>query len=87
MVGLAVLLVLAVRLVWRLVDTPPAAERTRLGALADRVAGWAIGAVLALGGLAGIVAVLGWLFGWATAYAKPSDPTVDDEDEIDHRFY
>lgn len=48
MVGLAVLLVLAVRLVWRLVDTPPAAERTRLGALADRVAGWAHYALLAL---------------------------------------
>lgn len=39
MVGLAVLLALALRLGWRLIDAPPAAEVTRLGTLADRAAG------------------------------------------------
>jgi cytochrome b561 len=48
MVGLAVLLVLAVRLGWRLVDAPPLAEPTRLGAFIDRVARWAHYALLVL---------------------------------------
>ena len=39
MVGLAVLLTLALRLVWRLIDPPPPAETTKLGNLADRAAG------------------------------------------------
>jgi cytochrome b561 len=39
MVGLAVLVVLALRVGWRLIDAPPPAEATRLGALADRAAG------------------------------------------------
>jgi cytochrome b561 len=36
MVGLAVLLVLVVRLGWRLIDAPPPAEHSRLGVLFDR---------------------------------------------------
>lgn len=48
MVGLAVLLVLLIRLGWRLLDAPPAAEPSRLGAWADRVARWAHYGLLAL---------------------------------------
>lgn len=48
MVGLAVLSVLVVRLGWRLIDAPPPAEVTRLGTLADRLAGLAHYALLFL---------------------------------------
>ena len=39
MVGLAVLVTLTLRVGWRLIDTPPPAEATPLGSLADRAAG------------------------------------------------
>lgn len=49
--------------------------------------GWALGASIALGGFAAVIALIGWLHAWATKHATPRDSFVDDEDEIDHRFY
>ena len=57
LVGLTVLMFLAMRFGWRLIDTPPAGEVTRLGVLADRAAvlvHYALLALLALAPLAGV---------------------------------
>jgi len=46
-----------------------------------------IGLVIAVGGflVAGVAGVA--LFRWATEFVTPQNPSLDDEDEIDHRFY
>jgi len=45
------------------------------------------GFVIAIGGflLAGAAVVM--VFRWATEFVTPRNPNLDDEDEIDHRFY
>lgn len=53
----------------------------------ESIVGGIVGLLIAVGGLVGV----GWaalaLANWANKDMKPRDPTLDDEDEIDHRFY
>ena len=45
------------------------------------------GIVIAVGGFLLVGAVAMALFRWATEFVTPENPTLEDEDEIDHRFY
>ena len=51
------------------------------------VFGVVTGLVVAVGGFAAIVALICALFRWATEFVRPTISTLEDEDEIDHRFY
>lgn len=51
------------------------------------VFGVVTGLVVAVGGFAAIVALMCALFRWATELVRPTISTLEDEDEIDHRFY
>jgi len=45
------------------------------------------GLVIAVGGFLALGAAVMALFRWATEFVTPQNPSLDDEDEIDHRFY
>ena len=45
------------------------------------------GFVIAIGGFLFAGAAVAMVFRWATEFATPRNPDLDDEDEIDHRFY
>jgi hypothetical protein len=45
------------------------------------------GIVIAVGGFLLVGAAVWALFRWATEFATPENPSLADEDEIDHRFY
>jgi hypothetical protein len=45
------------------------------------------GLVIAVGGFLAVGAAVMALFRWATEFVTPQNPSLDDEDEIDHRFY
>lgn len=45
------------------------------------------GLVITVGGFLAIGAVVVALFRWATEFVTPQNPELEDEDEIDHRFY
>ena len=45
------------------------------------------GLVVAVGGFAAIGAMICALFRWATEFVRPTLSTLEDGDEIDHRFY
>lgn len=45
------------------------------------------GFIIAIGGFLMVGAIVAALFRWATTSVRPQDPALDDEDEIDHRFY
>ena len=49
--------------------------------------GVVVGAVIAVGGFLLVGAAVMALFRWATEFVTPENPSLDDEDEIDHRFY
>jgi heme A synthase len=53
----------------------------------ESIVGGIVGLLIAVGGLVSV----GWaalaLANWANKDMKPQDPALDDEDEIDHRFY
>jgi hypothetical protein len=43
--------------------------------------------VIAVGGFLLVGAAVMALFRWATELVTPQNPALEDEDEIDHRFY
>jgi hypothetical protein len=45
------------------------------------------GLVIAVGGFLAVGAAVMALFRWATEFVTPRNPSLEDEDEIDHRFY
>jgi hypothetical protein len=45
------------------------------------------GLVIAVGGFLAVGAAIVALFRWATEFVTPQNPELEDEDEIDHRFY
>ena len=45
------------------------------------------GVVIAVGGFLIVGAAVMALFRWATEFVTPEHPSLEDEDEIDHRFY
>jgi hypothetical protein len=45
------------------------------------------GLVIAVGGFLAVGAMILALFRWATEFVAPQNPALEDEDEIDHRFY
>ena len=45
------------------------------------------GLVIAVGGFLAVGGAVVMLFRWATEFVTPQHPSLDDEDEIDHRFY
>ncbi len=45
------------------------------------------GLVIAVGGFLVVGAAVVMLCRWATEFVTPQNPSLDDEDEIDHRFY
>jgi flagellar motor component MotA len=45
------------------------------------------GFVIAIGGFLLAGSAVAMVFRWATEFVTPRNPTLDDEDEIDHRFY
>jgi hypothetical protein len=45
------------------------------------------GVVIAVGGFLLVGAAVMALFRWATKLVTPENPSLEDEDEIDHRFY
>jgi hypothetical protein len=45
------------------------------------------GLVIAVGGLLAVGSAVMALFRWATEFVTPQNPSLEDEDEIDHRFY
>jgi hypothetical protein len=45
------------------------------------------GLVIAVGGFLVVGAAVVALFRWATKFVTPQNPALEDEDEIDHRFY
>jgi hypothetical protein len=53
----------------------------------EAIAGGLVGLVLAVGGLVAVGWVAMALANWASKDRRPADPRLDDEDEIDHRFY
>ena len=46
-----------------------------------------IGLVIAVGGFLVVGVAVVALFRWATELVTPQNPSLDDGDEIDHRFY
>ncbi len=46
-----------------------------------------IGLVIVVGGFLVVGGAVVALFRWATEFVTPQNPSVNDEDEIDHRFY
>jgi hypothetical protein len=45
------------------------------------------GLVIAVGGLLAVGSAVMALFRWATEFVTPQNPSLEDEDEIDHRLY
>jgi hypothetical protein len=45
------------------------------------------GLVIAVGGFLAVGAAVMALFRWATEFVTPQNPSLEDEDEIDYRFY
>jgi hypothetical protein len=45
------------------------------------------GLVITVGGFLAVGAMILALFRWATEFVTPQNPALDDEDEIEHRFY
>lgn len=53
----------------------------------NMIVGGLIGLVVTVGAMSAILWAALALTQWATKHARPADPRLDDEDEIDHRFY
>jgi hypothetical protein len=53
----------------------------------DFAFGVVAGFVIAVGGFLAVGAAIMAMFRWATEFATPQNPSLEDEDEIDHRFY